>query len=181
MHRIVRLLTVVGMAAALVAMPATAQAASSKSSETKASDVKISQRQVVLARDVITDGVGTQDIGIQATIHFTLPYLMTGYGELAQAILIDGTNGRPGLYSPNTRKFTSSSPTYQVALEGWFEGNNVCAPDNQCGFVKGYAVVGTPYGGAIFSTQFQSGQGRWGAWNIHTGLFYPSSGWFPTA
>jgi hypothetical protein len=160
-HKLVRLLAVLGIATALVAVPAAAHAAGAG---TQASTQDASPQHALL----FVNGLPT---------HCTVPLLDLGYGiSVAQCTQISGIFGRPGIYNAANGQFSSSSPYFQVANANWFS-RYVCATDNVCGNVGGFGVLATPYGAAIWVHQYVGNQARWGAWNLHTNLFYPSSGW----
>jgi hypothetical protein len=169
--KLVRLLAVLGMAAALVAVPAAAQAADagtptgSRTAKTGAS----TQASAAYAL-LYVNGV---------PIHCTVPFVSVPYvGDVAQCTQISGILGRPGLLTGG--QFSASSPYFQVANANWFSGY-ICADDGGCGSVGGFGVLATPYGATVFATQYSGEYGRWGNWNLHTNKFYPGSGWFRVA
>ena len=162
-HRLVRLFAVLGMAAALVAVPATAQAAGTSTTAADAST------QAFLPGDyVIAEGA--------TVLHCTVPWLTVGYGDaIGQCTQVYGGLARPGLWING--KFSSSSAWYQLANANWFSSWWLCADDGGCGIVGGYGVLATPYGAAVFVTQYRGEEGRWGSWNLHTNKFYPGGPW----
>jgi hypothetical protein len=111
------------------------------------------------------------------------PYLSTGYGAVAQAtqLSVAGADARYGMYSPITGAFQPSTDWMDLVKNRWIEEDSVKATDNVVAPVKGYASVNTPYGEASWVTQYYFGYGRWGIYNLVTGLFYPSGDWFPVA
>src|SRR5688572_29378513 len=100
-HKLVRLLAVLGMTAALVAVPAATQAAGAG---TQASIQDASPEHAI----VYVNGLPT---------HCTVPLLFAAYDRhsLGQCTQISGIFGRPGIYNATTGQFTPTSPYFQVA------------------------------------------------------------------
>ncbi|HEX6683465.1 MAG TPA: hypothetical protein VF062_11745 [Candidatus Limnocylindrales bacterium] len=108
------------------------------------------------------------------------------YGGLEHCTdLVDGW-GNPGLYSELTGYWNPSEtwlpisrdPNPEVTNNGqpkWFF-LKVYAIDGPFGCFDGYAALDSAYGPVVFGTHTGfDGKGRWGALNLITDQFYPSS------
>lgn len=162
-HGIVRLVAVLGMAVTLVAVPVTAHAAAPPTA---------------VSNGFTPEPVAAAGAGTQSTPFCPLPYLATAYGPLAQCTEIANVAGRPAYYSPITGGLTPLTDYYPMYTSGWLE-KDVWATDGIFAHVRGYAALITGFGAVVFCTQYLGNQGRWGNFNLHTQLFYPSSGWLP--
>jgi hypothetical protein len=107
-------------------------------------------------------------------LYCAMPYLSTGFGPLTQCTQVSATRttARVVLYSPITGQFSAQTEWLNVvdAQVKWHTG-----------LATGYAALETPFGPAVWSTQYRNGnsEGRFGTINLITGLFYPSGDWLP--
>jgi hypothetical protein len=106
------------------------------------------------------------------------PFLGTGYGPLAQCTEHSNGQARAGWYSPFTDQFDAQTDWMHIVESNWFD-KPVTAADGIRAQTRGYATVNTPMGGAIWATQYRTGEARWGTFNVVTDTFYPSQGWAP--
>ena len=160
-QRAVSLVAILGMAAALVTIPGTAHAAAPSTA---------------VSNTLASQPVATDHAGVQSTPFCPLPYLATGFGPIAQCTEMANIKGRAAYYSPITQGLSPISDFYPLIQAGWLE-KDVWATDGVFARARGYAARGTPFGATVFATQYQGNHGRWGNFNLHTQLFYPSSGW----
>lgn len=121
-------------------------------------------------------------------------YLFGAYGPVARSTQIDGNRARFGFFSPG-RNGKADSYVWSTAWMPIWSGSTgeivarVEATDHQSGAFYGYASVESAYGPVSWGTQywFISGSGytawfgRWGVYNLLTGLFYPDGNgqWYP--
>lgn len=107
----------------------------------------------------------------------SLPRLATPYGPLEICTEISDGRGRAVLWSPITTQFSPISEFFPVAASGAFSGF-VTATDGVTALYLGDAVLATGYGATVYAVQQWGNLGRWGNVNLHTNLFYPSTGWY---
>lgn len=123
--------------------------------------------------------------------HYVTPYVNTGaYGKLTP-ITVETDNfhiyGRTGMVSPLVQ-LSLEPGTKTVHRWEWWQ-NLVKANDDGNRYTTiGFGSFHTPYGPTVWATQFRGTgcagkQGRWGTWNLITGLFYPQENnqWFSVA
>jgi hypothetical protein len=111
------------------------------------------------------------------------PYLSTSYGPLTYGINIAAwPKVTPGFYSPLTDGFSASGGTATGVSRGISYEFGAPSSDGDYGTFCGYDLVGTPYGNAYFGIEYRYLEGvnspvigRWGNYNVTTGLFYPAS------
>jgi hypothetical protein len=115
----------------------------------------------------------------ESPIECPMPYLMTGFGPVAQCTQRVGDQARVGLYSPYTGDFGEQTDWLPVVDASWYDGE-VQATDEVVAEARGYAVLNTVYAGAVWATQYRDGEGRWGTFNVYTNEFHPAeNGWQP--
>lgn len=114
-----------------------------------------------------------------STVSCPMPYLSTAYAALAQCTESSNGRARIGWYSPFTDVFDSNTGWMKIVDHRWYD-SPALATDGISGHARGYATVETPYGPAVWVTQYRDGEGRWGLVNLITGKFYESQGWQPT-
>jgi hypothetical protein len=108
--------------------------------------------------------------------HCVQPTLATGFGPLELCMeAVDG-RARTEFWSPITLQFTPTGDFFPVARsEIWI--NQVNSTDGVVAVALGWGVLSTAFGATVYAVQRQGNQGRWGNVNLHTNLFYPSTGW----
>lgn len=114
------------------------------------------------------------------TINCPLPYLQTYYGPLGQCTLQSGNQARIVTYSPATRDYFLRMGDMEIDQPTWYDGPTT-AEDGVTAPTRGYAIVRTPYGAAVWATQYRDGQARAGIFNVTAGKFLPDSdgAWLP--
>jgi hypothetical protein len=152
------------------------------------------QLQVVLVTAVLTMATATattaqasNGVNTFNTLACAMPFLATGYGPIAQCTQLSTsqTTGRAGLYSPITGQFQPQTDWLEVVENGWVTGNRISATDGALAMTTGFVSLLTPFGPAVWSTQYRNGntEGRWGNVNLITGRFYPGGDghWTPVS
>ena len=109
-------------------------------------------------------------------IYCPRPYLNTAYAALAQCTQVSGDQARTGYYSPYANQFNPTSGWMTVQDQEWHDAL-VLATDGVRASARGYAIVNTKDGGAVFATQYRDGEARWGIINLVDGQFRPAAGW----
>jgi hypothetical protein len=110
--------------------------------------------------------------------------LATPFGPGAQAVQwwdrSDIDAARIGIYSPLTGQFQPTTEWWPL-LSPNCTTFDALATDGIRAPVVGWGRIRTPFGEAVFATQYFFAFGRWGNYNYETHLFHPSTDWTPVA
>jgi hypothetical protein len=165
--------TAVTPAAEVVPQPAPAQPpAPGTPSSTPTSVMPPPPAQEAVDREVIR-------LPGEPTIYCPRPYLNTLYAALAQCTQLSASQARAGRYSPLLEQFSPITDWLPVQDQKWYDAF-VLATDGVWAFARGYTIVKTEDGAAVFATQYRDGEARWGIMNMVDHRFHPGSpGWQP--
>jgi hypothetical protein len=116
-----------------------------------------------------------------------MPYLLSAFGPLAQCTQVGAarTTARTVFYSPLTGQVSAQTDWLNISgTASWTTGMRASSDGAAIAIATGYAALETPFGPAVWSTQYRdnNSEGRAGVVNLITGQFYPggNGAWLPT-